>query len=97
MEEMIRFVMLARSTRFTVTELCVQFGITRKTGYKHLERYAAEGLKGLQPRSHRPHRFPQRTEAAVTALILAERRLHEPPQKTDFEMSNATVWLLRRS
>ena len=76
MEEMIRFVMLARSTRFTVTELCVQFGITRKTGYKHLERYAAEGLKGLQPRSHRPRRFPQRTEAAVTALILAERRLH---------------------
>ena len=76
MEEMIRFVMLARSTRFTVTELCVQFGISRKTGYKHLERYAAEGLKGLQPRSHRPHRFPQRTEAAVTALILAERRLH---------------------
>jgi transposase InsO family protein len=76
MEEMIRFVMLARSTRFTVSELCRQFGISRKTGYKHLERYAAEGLKGLQPRSHRPHRFPQRTGAAVTALILAERRLH---------------------
>jgi len=76
MEEMIRFVMLAQSSRFTVTELCEQFGISRKTGYKHLQRYAAEGLKGLQPRSHRPHRFPQRTEAAVTALILAERRLH---------------------
>ena len=68
MEEMIRFVMLARSTRFTVTELCVQFGITRKTGYKHLERYAAEGLKELQPRSHRPHRFPQR--ASVSSHFL---------------------------
>ncbi|WP_160164612.1 helix-turn-helix domain-containing protein [Pedosphaera parvula] len=41
MEEIIRFVMLARSARFTVRELCEQFGISRKTGYKHLARYAA--------------------------------------------------------
>jgi response regulator of citrate/malate metabolism len=45
MEEITRFVMLAQSDRFTVTELCEQFGISRKTGYKHLERYAASGLK----------------------------------------------------
>lgn len=76
MEEIIRFVMLAQSDRFTVTELCEQFGISRKTGYKHLERYAATGLPGLAARSHRPHQFPQRTTEAVEALILAERRLH---------------------
>ena len=34
MEEIIRFVMLAQSARFTVSELCEQFGISRKTGYK---------------------------------------------------------------
>ena len=44
MEEIIRFVMLARSDRFTLTELCEQFGISRKTAYKHLARYAAAGL-----------------------------------------------------
>ncbi len=76
MEEIIRFVMLARSARFTVTELCEQFGISRKTGCKHLDRYAADGLPGLALRSHRPLRFPQRTDAAVEALVLAERRLH---------------------
>jgi putative transposase len=76
MEEIVRFVVLAQSGRFTVTELCEQFGISRKTGYKHLGRYATDGLKGLQPRSHRPHQFPQRTEEGVTAMILAERRLH---------------------
>jgi transposase InsO family protein len=75
-EEIIRFVMLAKNGRFTIMELCEQFGISRKTGYKHLERYEAEGLKGLQPRSHRPHQFPQRTDAGVIALIVAERRLH---------------------
>jgi transposase InsO family protein len=76
MEEIIRFVLLAQSARFTITELCEQFGISRKTGYKHLERYAELGLKGLQVRSHRPHQFPQRTAEAMEALILAERRLH---------------------
>lgn len=76
MEEIIRFVSLVQTGRFTVTELCVQFGISRKTGYKHLERYAAAGLKGLQERSHRPHAFPQRTDGAVEALIVAERRRH---------------------
>ncbi len=76
MEEITRFVMLAQTDRFTITDLCEQFGISRKTGYKHLERYALQGLKGLQPRSHRPHSSPQRTDAAVEELILAERRLH---------------------
>ena len=76
MEEINRFVVLAQSGRFYLTDLCEQFGISRKTGYKHLERYAALGLPGLQPRSHRPHRCPQRTDADVLALILAERRHH---------------------
>jgi len=55
MEEIIRFVTLVNSGRFTITDLCEQFGISRKTGYKHLERYAAGGLKALELRSHRPH------------------------------------------
>ncbi len=76
MDEIARFVLLARTARFTLTDLCEQFGISRKTGYKHLERFAADGMKGLQPRSHRPHTFPQRTDEAVEALVLAERRLH---------------------
>jgi hypothetical protein len=65
MEEIIRFVMLARSERFTMTELCEQFGISQKTGYKYLERHAADGLRGLQLRGHRPHLSPQRTDAAI--------------------------------
>src|SRR5690606_24150012 len=76
MEEINRFVILANSGRFSVSELCLQFGISRKTGHKYLARYAAHGLAGLQPRSHRPHQFPQRTDEAVEALIVAERRKH---------------------
>jgi len=76
MEELIRFIALAQTERFTLTELCEQFGISRKTAYKHLERYALGGFKALEPRSSRPLHSPASTDEAVTALILAERRLH---------------------
>lgn len=76
MEEINRFVILAQTDRFTMTDLCEQFGISRKTGYKHLERYALLGLQGLQPRSHCPHSYPNRTDEAIEALILEERRRH---------------------
>ena len=65
-----------RPDPFGTFELCEQFGISRKTGYKHLERYARDGLKGLAERSHRPHHFPQLTDEVVEALIVEERRLH---------------------
>jgi hypothetical protein len=42
MEDTSRFILLARSGRFTITDLCEHFDISRKTGYKHLERYAAD-------------------------------------------------------
>lgn len=76
MEEINRFVVLAQSGRFYLADLCEQFGISRKTGHKHLARYAAAGLDGLRPRSSRPHGSPGCTDAAVVALVLAERRLH---------------------
>src|SRR5260221_12561784 len=77
MDEIIRFVMLAQSARFTVSELCEQVGISRKTGYKHLDRYGAGGLKGLALRSHRPLRFPRRTDVAAEALVLWEGRVRQ--------------------
>ena len=52
------------------------FNISRKTADKHLERYAEGGLNALAARSHRPLRFPQRTDENIEALVLAERRLH---------------------
>jgi transposase len=76
MEEALRFVTLAQTERFTLTELCGQFCISRKTAYKHLERYAAGGYKALAPRTSRPLHSPVRTDEAIAALILAERRLH---------------------
>jgi transposase InsO family protein len=59
-----------------MTELCEHFGISRKTGYKMLERYAAEGEQGLRDRSRAPRNSPQRTDPALQELLLASRRAH---------------------
>jgi putative transposase len=76
MEEIIRFASLAASGRFTVTELSVEFGVSRKTAYKWLRRYRAEGSAGLRPRSRRPRGCAHGTVAAMVQAVLAARRAH---------------------
>ena len=40
-----------------MTEVCRDFGISRKTGYKIYHRYKAHGLEALSDRSRRPVRY----------------------------------------
>ena len=51
--------------------LCREFGITRHTGYKWIERYDAG--QPLTDRSRRPHTSPTRTPEEVESLILSVR------------------------
>ena len=76
MEEKQRFVNLAHSGRFTVTELCAEFGISRKTGHKWLARHAEAGMKGLEERSRAPHGVTGRTPDGIERLIVGGKRLH---------------------
>jgi transposase InsO family protein len=76
MEQRLRFVTLAQSGHFTVSELCEQFGISRKTGYKWIGRYAASGSKGLEDRSRAPKSPARRTDQEIERLVVRERRGH---------------------
>lgn len=76
MEAKLKFSSLAATGRFTVTELCKDFGVSRKTGYKWLRRYAAEGAAGLHERSRRPHGCAHHTAEKIERLVLRERRRH---------------------
>jgi transposase InsO family protein len=76
MEQKQRFISLAQSGHFTVSELCGEFGITRKTGHKWLVRYAAGGMKALEERSRAPRSVTSRTSVEVERLIVSEKRLH---------------------
>jgi putative transposase len=60
----------------SVTELCSEYRISRKTGYKWIDRYVRRGPQGLEERSRRPHRSPRATPAHVVAAIIDVRRHH---------------------
>jgi transposase InsO family protein len=60
-----KFILEWRSGDFGVAELCRRHGVSRKTGYKWIERYEAEGPDGLLDRSHRPHECPHATPLHV--------------------------------
>ena len=55
MEQKQQFVSLAATGRFTFTQLCADYHISRKNGHKWLGRYRQEGMAGLRERSRRPH------------------------------------------
>jgi transposase InsO family protein len=55
-----------------ISDLCEEFGISRKTGYKIYERYKNCGLDGLSDRSRRPYRqanqLPYQVERSILGL-----------------------------
>jgi transposase len=57
----------------TITELCDRYGVSRKTGYKWIDRYLRLGPAGLEERSRRPHRAPNQTADEIVAAILEAR------------------------
>ena len=59
-----------------ITELCDLYGISRKTGYKVIDRYLRHGPAGLEDRSRRPHTSPNHTPEEVEQALLEARRRH---------------------
>jgi len=66
------FVAFARAPDANISELCRRFGISRKTGYKWLQRTGL-GLS-VEDHSRRPVSSPGRTPAGVEAHIVALRQ-----------------------
>lgn len=62
---------------FTMKELCEHFGVSRKTGYKWVDRYLEGDLESLSDRSRAPHTCPHRTPAEVEAEIIRMKRKHK--------------------
>src|ERR1700743_2314298 len=90
MEERARFAVEYESGDWTMSELCRHFGISRKTGYKILERWEQEGAAGLGDRSRAPHHHPNRTPVRIVQQVLELRHAHPRwgPRKLQ-------VWLQR--
>lgn len=73
MDERLRFVARVLEGE-PMTEVCREFGISRKTGYKIYNRYKDTGLEALTDRSRRPVRFSNQLPVQVEQLIITAKR-----------------------
>ena len=69
MDERVKFVARLLDGE-TMSSLCREFDISRKTGYKILERYRDCGVDGLTDRSRRPYRHANQLPIQVETLIV---------------------------
>ena len=76
MEEKERFIGEYKKGTRSFRELCSEFGISTKTGYKSLNRFNEHGVEGLKEVSRRPNKSPNKTSDWVEDLILKTRKLH---------------------
>jgi transposase InsO family protein len=73
MDERLRFVARLLEGE-AMTDLCREFGISRKTGYKVFNRYKDEGCSALSDRSRRPVRYANQLPPQVESLIVGLKR-----------------------
>jgi hypothetical protein len=64
------------SDRFTMTELCERYGVSRRIGYQWLARFNEDGKRGLVDRSRRPHTCPTQIRPVLAELLCEFRRTH---------------------
>src|SRR4030088_2513590 len=73
MEERLRFVARLLEGE-AMTDVCRDFGVSRKTGYKIFDRYKEHGLEALSDRSRRPVRLANQLPAQLEARVVALKR-----------------------
>lgn len=70
MKQKIEFICEWRTGKYTVTELCKQFEISRPTAYKIISRFENQGYEGLREISRNPGIHPNETDIRVVEAIL---------------------------
>lgn len=74
--EQVRFIEWCEAGEVTFVEACRQFGISRKTGYKRLQRFRSFGWDGLGDRSRAPRSHPNETPRAIAEQLIAAKEAH---------------------
>ena len=77
-----------------MSELCSRFGVSRKNGYKWLNRFLGDVGAGFEDQSRRPNTCPTAVDAAVEEAIVEarERRPRWGPKKLRAALARAEPW-----
>src|SRR5689334_6536274 len=69
------FVLRALEPDANMTELCAEYSVSRKTGYKWLDRFRKGGVAALEDLSRRPHSSPLRAGPEMVLEVIRLRRM----------------------
>jgi len=78
-EQRLKFVTVANSGRLSVSELCLEFGVSRKCGHQWLVRHAEGGVQALADGSRAPHGVLLRTSELIVSVMNPLSFLHLYP------------------
>jgi transposase InsO family protein len=76
MDERVKFIAAYLREELSITRLSSTFGVSRKTAYKWIARYAAGGVAELLNRSRRPQSNPNAMSREVASLVVTMRKQH---------------------
>ena len=88
----LRFITEYLTEHYSMTELAMSYGISRKTAYYWVRCYEREGPGRLAGASRRPHTMPRATPADIVEQLLAARRRHPT-----WGAGKLRDWLVRRA
>lgn len=97
MEEKKAFIWRAFDSNENFSQLCKEFGISTKTGYKWKERFKKDGLSGLTDQSRRPKKHSNQLSEEVICKIIrikTNKRNWGPPKiRKVYERENPDSYL----
>ncbi len=70
------FALKSLDSKIVFQDLCREYGISRKTGYKWKKRFLEEGFNGLYDLTRRPKCSPQQLTEDIVCEIIRFKRLH---------------------
>jgi transposase-like protein len=70
MEQKVEFICEWLSEKYTITELCQAFGISRPTAYRLIQGYENHGIEGLLEKSRAPWTHPNKTPKKIEKKVL---------------------------
>src|ERR1700723_1678064 len=73
-DQRLQFLSTYQKEEMSVSDLCREFGVSRQTGYRWINRYKEVGPEGLLNRSSKPNGCSHATTEAIENEIFALRR-----------------------
>jgi transposase InsO family protein len=77
MEQKVEFICEWRTQKYSITELCKTFNISRPTAYKFIARFEKDGIEGLKGQSTAPKKHPNSTKDEVVKNIIQLKEKHK--------------------